>query len=158
MPYANKRPAAFQRLQVIGNRYRGLGDASDVIDAIGPDFGDGGSTTSWLDFSTGGDGFLQWINPTFPSSSSGGAVTPSAGIDWSSIISNAVKSAGSILTARYAVPPPGTTIQTPQGFIQRVQEGAQQILPSSIGSSSLLTWLMIGGAAVVGIKLISGNR
>lgn len=76
-------------------------------------------------------------------------------IDWGAIVGKSVDAASNIFTARFAVPPVGTTIQTPQGVVTRPYQGDPLTFPgvsiSTPGNGSVL-WI-VGGVLVAVIAL-----
>lgn len=97
-----------------------------------------------------------------PYPQSGGGGSWASGIDWGSIIKTAVGATSNIFSARYAVPPPGTMIQTPQGTIVRQPQYGSQFnlgIGTGFGSTgSYLPWLLLGGLVLGGVALVSRSR
>lgn len=78
-------------------------------------------------------------------------------IDWGELIKVGASTASDIFKARLAVPPPDTTINTPQGYIYRAQAGVPtaQLLPPGLlnGSGAIPTWLWLLGAGLVAVAI-----
>lgn len=75
-----------------------------------------------------------------------------SGFDWGSLISQGTQAGLSILKARYAVPPPGTLIQTQGGTIATAgAPGTSAFSLSTSGgfASGIPSWVWIAGAGLV---------
>lgn len=135
---------------------RGLGDGLDTDDSGNPITDNSGS---YLQDSTP----LWSSTVSAPSSSPIPAAAPSSSgnTELNSIINTAASTLSKIFTAQYAVPPPGTVITTPQGTIYRASNGTPVSLPTSLTSlstSGLLPWLLIGGVGFFVIAKMMGGK
>lgn len=73
-----------------------------------------------------------------------------AGIDWGAIISSATSAATDIARARYAQPPAGTYLQTPQGTLYRQPPNAGPLAFPGAGFNlgGIPTWAILGVSAI----------
>jgi len=76
-------------------------------------------------------------------------------IDWGATITSGIQTAGEILKARFAVPPVGTYIQTPEGTLYRQQPGAAAISFPGAGISGAGGNLVLILAGVAGLLLVA---
>ncbi len=68
------------------------------------------------------------------------------GINWGELLRIGAQAGSQIATARFAVPPTGTYVATPQGTLYRQQPGQSALqFPNPVGSSS---WIWIAGGMV----------
>lgn len=91
--------------------------------------------------------------PTTVSSSGASSATPW----WAGTVNSTISNALSILKARFAVPPPGTLIQTKSGLISTAPTSlVTSLLPTS--ASGVPSWIWLALVAVVALMLLKGGR
>lgn len=92
---------------------------------------------------------------SFPMVTGGGTATPDF---WQTLLNQGVSASLSILKARYAVPPPGTLIQTPGGTIATAgAPGSSAFSLSTAGgfATGIPSWVWIAGAGLVLVMVLN---
>lgn len=78
-------------------------------------------------------------------------------------ITTGIQTTSEILSARYGVPPPGTSIKTPTETVVRqatypgFQVGTYPSMDFSTGAGDVVKWLLIGGGLLVGLQVLKGK-